>query len=439
MIRTDRPLRLVFTTWEGGGSVGPALAAAAKMIGRGHDVRVMSDAANRFETEAIGARFTAWKRAPSRPDRRHGSEIVRDWGLPQPQDGLVAVLRAIMVGPALAYAADLNEELDREPADLVATNELLLGVAMACEARGQKFALLAPNISFFPLPGVPPIGPGLPPARSDEERALHDHIAEASRQLFDTELPTLNAARAALGLGPVATLAEQHAPAAAVLLGTSAAFDFPATHLPPHVRYVGPQISEPAWAAPWVSPWPGEDRAPLVLVGFSTTFQDHGGVLQRVIDALGALPVRALVTLGDAIDPEALATPDNVRLVHSAPHEAVLKEAALVVTHGGHGTIVKTLVHRRPMLVIPHGRDQNDNAVRVTERGAGLALPPSASAEDIRIALSRLLSEPSFAEAAEAFGARVAADVDRSPIVEILEGLAGAGAEAEPNPLRLAS
>jgi hypothetical protein len=53
--------------------------------------------------------------------------------------------------------------------------------------------------------------------------------------------------------------------------------------------------------------------------------------------------------------------------------------------------------------------------------------------------LSRLLSEPSFAEAAEAFGARVAADVDRSPIVEILEGLAGAGAEAEPNPLRLAS
>jgi MGT family glycosyltransferase len=436
---TTHPLRLIFTTWEGGGSVGPALAAAERMIARGHDVRVMSDAANRFEAEATGARFVPWKRAPSRPDRLHGGEIFRDWSLPQPQDGLVAVLRAIMIGPALAYAADLGEELDREPADLVVTNELLLGVAMACEARRQRFALLAPNISFFPLPGVPPLGPGLAPARSDEERALHDQIAEASRQLFDAELPPLNAARAALGLPPIATLQEQHAPARAVLLGTSAAFDFPATSLPPKVRYVGPQIAEPAWAAPWRSPWPPEDKRPLVLVGFSTTFQDHVGVLQRVVDALGALPVRGLVTLGDAIVPEALAAPDNVSLVHSAPHEAVLKEAALVVTHGGHGTVVKALVHGRPMLVIPHGRDQNDNAVRVTERGAGLALTPAASPQDIRAALSRLLAEPGFALAAGALGARVAADVAGSPIVAILEELAQADAQAAPNPMRLAS
>jgi MGT family glycosyltransferase len=433
-----KPLRLIFTTWEGGGSVGPALAAAARMVARGHDVRVMSDAANRFESEAIGARFVPWKRAPSRPDRRRGTEVLRDWGLPQPEDGLVATLRAIMVGPALAYATDLIDELDREPADLVVTNELLFGVAMACEARGQRFVLLAPNVSFFPLPGVPPIGPGLPPARSDEERALHAHIAEASRHLFDAELPTLNAARAALGLAPISTLAEQHAPAAALLLGTSPAFDFPATSLPPGVRYVGPQIADPAWAAPWRSPWPSEDKRPLVLVGFSTTFQDHVGVLQRVVDALGALPVRGLVTLGDTIAPDEIAAPDNVRLVHSAPHGAVLKDAALVVTHGGHGTVMQALLHRLPMLVIPHGRDQNDNAVRVTERGAGLKLDPGSSAGDICAALSRLLGEPAFTEAAAALGTRIAADVDNSPLVEVLEALAGSDAEEEANPLRLA-
>jgi UDP:flavonoid glycosyltransferase YjiC (YdhE family) len=70
----------------------------------------------------------------------------------------------------------------------------------------------------------------------------------------------------------------------------------------------------------------------------------------------------------------------------------VMREAALVVTHGGHGTVMRALVSRTPMLVIPHGRDQNDNAVRVTHRGAGLSLMPDASVDAIRTACSRLFA-----------------------------------------------
>jgi UDP:flavonoid glycosyltransferase YjiC (YdhE family) len=80
--------------------------------------------------------------------------------------------------------------------------------------------------------------------------------------------------------------------ARAELLATSAAFDFPADPLPARTRYVGPQVGDPHWAVPWSSPWPTADRRPLVLVGFSTTFQNHAGVLQNVIDALAELPIR---------------------------------------------------------------------------------------------------------------------------------------------------
>jgi UDP:flavonoid glycosyltransferase YjiC (YdhE family) len=76
------------------------------------------------------------------------------------------------------------------------------------------------------------------------------------------------------------------------------------------------------------------------------------------------------------------------------------------------------------MLVLPHGRDQGDNAVRVTERGAGLALPANASVPEIRSALARLLDEPGFTSAARRLGDAVARETAESSVVEVLEDLA---------------
>jgi MGT family glycosyltransferase len=166
-----------------------------------------------------------------------------------------------------------------------------------------------------------------------------------------------------------------------------------------------------------------------VSVGFSTTFQNHAGVLQKVIDALEPLPVRVLVTLGGSIEPDALRAAENCVLVESAPHSEVMREASLVVTHGGHGTVMQALAARVPMLVIPHGRDQADNAIRVTERGAGLSLPPDAAVEAIRDACMRLLEEDSFRAAAKTLGDRVAADAANTTVVEELEDAVRTGAE----------
>lgn len=414
----------LFTTWEGGGNVTPALEAVRKLVARGHDVRVMSDECNRRESEAAGARFVAWKRAPNRKDRSRESQAFRDYAAATPQEGLVSVIRDIWCAPALAYAQDVVEEVRRESADLVVTCEGLFGVMVGCESVGQKFALLCPNISLAPLPGVPPLGPGLAPARNNEERAMHAQVRNGIEQIFDSGLPALNAARAALGLGALGHLLDQFKAAEVELLATSRAFDFPADRLPERVRYVGPQIADPQWAAVWKSPWAASDTRPLVTVGFSTTFQNHGRVMQNVIDALAALPVKVLVTLGGSIKAEELRPAKNCVLVESAPHSVVMREAALVVTHGGHGTVMRALMSRSPMLVIPHGRDQNDNAVRVTERGAGLALMPDASVEQIRAACERMLEEGSFKAAATKLGDLVEAEARDSTVAEELEGVA---------------
>src|SRR5258708_38590136 len=98
----------------------------------------------------------------------------------------------------------------------------------------------------------------------------------------------------------------------------------------------------------------------------SSTFQKQGGRLQRVIDGLATLPVRALVTTGPALDPNAFRASSNAVVLASAPHSEVLKDASAVVTHGGHGTVVRALAAGVPMIVMPQGRDHADDAARLT-------------------------------------------------------------------------
>ncbi|MEJ1937912.1 nucleotide disphospho-sugar-binding domain-containing protein, partial [Nostoc sp. NIES-2111] len=81
--------------------------------------------------------------------------------------------------------------------------------------------------------------------------------------------------------------------------------------------------------------------------------------------------------------------------------------AACVVTHAGHGTVMRALSHGLPLLCMPMGRDQNDNAARVVARGAGLRLPETASAGEIRSALLALLEDPGFRRAATQLGRAV--------------------------------
>jgi len=427
------PLRFLFATAHLGGNVSPVMPIIRQLVARGHDVRVISDAISRPEVEAAGARFLGWTRAPNRAVSSRETDLP-DWDVSDDQG--LAMVAKFLGDTALAYAEDTIADLERAPADLVVGFDLLLGPMLGCEARQQPLALLGTMISFFPLSGIPPFGAGLAPARNAIERATEAQRRREIEAIFDLGVPALNAARARFGLDPLKRLADQWDVATVHWLGTARAFDFPGAELRPSMRYAGPLLADPVWATPWRSPWPPGDPRPLVLVGFSTSFQNHAGVLQRIIDVLAELPVRALVTLGGAIEPGELTAAANTVVATSAPHNEVMREAALVVTHGGHGTVIAALMNRLPMLVIPHGRDQTDNAVRVTERGAGLALPRSASTAEIRTALERLLGEASFGNAARRLGDVMAAEARAATLVDDLEALAAASRSPRRSRLR---
>jgi UDP:flavonoid glycosyltransferase YjiC (YdhE family) len=133
--------------------------------------------------------------------------------------------------------------------------------------------------------------------------------------------------------------------------------------------------------------------------------------------------VRGVVTLGRVFEPSEFQARANVHVVGSAPHATILPLASAVIAHGGHGTVIKALAGGVPVLCIPLGRDQGENATRTVETGAGLALRPSASAAAIAGAVRRLLDEPAFRAAARAVSERIRAERQTDTAVEALEAL----------------
>ena len=413
--------RFLLTLWDGGGNVPPVLSVAGALVRHGHDVRVLADPVLGEAVRAVGAQHRPWTTAPHRSERRLDTEIVRDFEARTPFGATTRLRDRLIVGPAARFADDTLGELGREPADVVALEALLLGCLVAAEAAGVRSAMLVPNIYPGDVPGCPPFGMGLRP-RTDRLGRLRDRVvAAAGRRLWDARLDDLNALRARHGLRSVPTVFEMFDRPDRVLVLTSAAFEHGAgAHVPPHVRYCGPRLDDPLWAAPWTEP-PGDD--PLVLVSLSTTFQDQGATLRRVIDALGRLPVRGLVTTGPAINPEDCPTRSNVTVVRSAPHAAVLDRASAAITHAGHGTVIKALAHGVPLVCLPMGRDQPDTAARVVSAGAGLRLPASARGKTIAAAVSTILNDPGYRSAAERLAATIAVDLQSDLAVQELEAL----------------
>jgi MGT family glycosyltransferase len=410
------PFNFLLTSWGNPGNLNPMLTTARRLVQRGHRVRMLDEAAHRDEIERAGLPALCWRRpAPIRPPEATGEDPV--WA------EFRVLLDQLMIGAAADYAADTIDALRSEPVDAVVTNDLLAGPVIASEAMSIPCALLAPHVSIRPLEGVPFSVDGLLP---DSEERLAAQQADLPRfvALQNSYFPALNRARAAFGLSPLKHINDHYDRADRVLIGISAAFDFPATSLPRNLRYVGPLLDMPAWIKPWTPPWSADRVRPRILISLSTSFQNQADLLRRIIAAVGTLDLDAVVTTGPAMQQERFAAPDNVTILPSAPHDAIMREVSLVVTHGGHGTVARALLNHVPLLVLAMGRDQGSNAVRVAARGAGLALGMDATQAEIAAAVTRLVAEPRFRQSAVRLGQAMARDMASPMLTQELEEIA---------------
>ena len=183
--------------------------------------------------------------------------------------------------------------------------------------------------------------------------------------------------------------------------------------------------------------WCGSD-SPLVYLTFGSV---AGGLpaaraaYRMALDAVAGLPVRALLTVGRRTEIAGLGpVPANVHVEAWVPQGDVLTNAALVVCHGGSGTILGALAAGVPLVVVPLFADQPANGRLVASAGAGLVVAPEAhegsalsglsvqGAPRLRAAIEQVLGEPSYRRAA----GRTAAELRGSPpIDQVLAELPG--------------
>lgn len=307
----------LFVLWAGGGTAPPQIALARRLAAAGHRVRVLAPAVLRDRVEAAGLVFEPYRQTPEHDEADPARSLLRDFGHRSPIAGPVATRDHVFVGMAEPVAADVLAVLAREAVDVVASDYMLVGALFAAEKAGVAAAALVHHIYPLPAPGMPPFGNGWSP-QPGLRGAVRDRLGAAAfdRVWAKPLVRRLNEGRTRLGLLPLRTVHDLLATADRVLVLTSRSFDFPA-ELPANVRYVGPQLENPEWTPPWEPPWPADDPRPLVLVSLSTTYQAQEDLLERTIDAVGRLPVRALITSGPV---EITNPPPNCHVASFVPH-----------------------------------------------------------------------------------------------------------------------
>jgi UDP:flavonoid glycosyltransferase YjiC (YdhE family) len=180
----------------------------------------------------------------------------------------------------------------------------------------------------------------------------------------------------------------------------------------------------------------GAVERPTVLVTLGTVYNTHSSLFSRFLEALATEPVDVICTLGEGADEAVSAgAPANVRFERYLPHSSILPRCQAMLCHAGFNTMLGCLATGTPVVCVPIGSDQEFNARKIAAGGLGLWLRDAeASVEQIRAAMRRVLTEPSFPAKARAFADGMAHRPGFHAAIRRIETLAAARSSARVAP-----
>jgi MGT family glycosyltransferase len=162
-------------------------------------------------------------------------------------------------------------------------------------------------------------------------------------------------------------------------------------------RYAGFSQSGEEALPEWVA---GLEERPTIYATMGTAFNSTTEILSAILEGLGPEAVNLILTVGRDRDPTEFGPqPDNVHVERYIPQNLLLPYCDLVVCHGGSGTIMDAISHGIPMVIIPTGADQPDNAQICAAAGVAKVVGPSERmASNIRQAALEVLTVPAYSQ-----------------------------------------
>ena len=297
---------------------------------------------------------------------------------------------------AVRASAVTRELIERFDPDVVVADILTVAAALAAEVAGRPWATLIPHVLPTPERGFPPYSIGARLPRTRFGRALWRQFDPLLRGGLEQGRKQLNDSRERVGLPPLDHVHGGISHELAIV-ATFPQLEYPRSPGAEWVRVTGPLL----WEQPCEAVEPPPGREPLVLVAPSTAQDPEQRMLRAALEGLAGEPVRVLATTNRRQPRSPITVPRNARLVEWLSYARTMPLCDAVVSHAGHGTVVRALSCGVPLVACPAAGDMNENAARVSWAGAGVALPRRLTTpRGVRLAVRRLLSDDRFARQA---------------------------------------
>jgi UDP:flavonoid glycosyltransferase YjiC (YdhE family) len=421
--------RFLITAMPFSGHVAPMSALAAALVSRGHDVRMYTGSAFRDRVEATGARFVPWAAATDFDEQDLPAtfpRLVGKKGFAQ----LMVNMEDLFIATSPGQVADVRVEWEREPWDVLVSEETALAPGLIAESFGTPWA----TVAIIPLNLIgregPPSGLGITPGRNPLTRA-RDALLRALVPLLSRPLTAPSArARAAVGLPPVPGTYDTQVFSTQLVLATGVpALDYGRTDRPAHVTWIG-RIAPHSPASAALPDWWGDlDGRRVVHVTQGTQNVDAHDLLVPTVRGLADLDALVVVSTGvPGLHRLPIDVGANVRVADFLPYEHLLPRVDAMVTNGGWGGVLAALAHGIPLVIGGGDLDKPEVAARVAAAGAGVNLrtgTPTPSA--VRAGVDRVLSDDAIRAAATRVAGDLATAGGAGRAVDLLEELASAG------------
>jgi rhamnosyltransferase subunit B len=239
--------------------------------------------------------------------------------------------------------------------------------------------------------------------------------------------PPLNEFRATLGLAPVDRVMHRwmHSPQLVIAFFpewfAAVQPDWPAnTHA----------VGFPLWDGEG-EPAPLEEAEEFLNVGAAPVIFTPGSAgstmhrfFRESVEAAQRLGLRAMLVTNypEQIPPN---LPADIRVFGYLPFSQVLPRAALLVHHGGIGTLAQGIKAGIPHLVVPNGYDQFDSGWRIEKMGLGSSIPQTRyRARRVARTIRAILGDGNGAMRRKEYASRIDGELAIARACDLIEGLA---------------
>ena len=403
----------------------PVIELGTALNRRGHRAAVITNAFFEQQAKDAGLDFVAMGTI------EEAEQIIADLRLWHPRKSFTCIVERAIV-PNIERLYQIIRER-QTPRTVVAASGLCLGARIAQEKLGVPLATV--HIQPAMLRSLVDSGTqGRIPMDSNVPRFFKQAFFWlADKIMVDRQLaPPLNSFRASLGLPPVNRILRDYVHSPQLVIGL-----FPEWFAPPQpdwpqnthlVGFVMHDDGERRKLTPEVEKFLAAGPPPLLFTPgtAAATLRDF---FRESVEACRIGGYRAMLV---TIFPEQLPgdLPPGVRHFTYLPFSQVLPRSSALVYPGGIGTMAQAIKAGIPHLVVPHGHDQPDNALRIKRLGLGTRIYPERyQASRIATALKQLLASAEVRERCNRFPERIDSQAAVERACDLIEAL-GRSADA---------